>query len=356
MPEAIHTLGQRLHECWDRYRSCFKTQTRDGSAYARHYLSGLLRMEKHRHYSGIGRETGVEGQNLQHFMSHSPWSAEAVYRQVQEEVKATPELTRGGVLLVDESAEEKASDASAGAAKQYNGRCGKVETSQVGVLLSYVNLTVASGFWTWLTGKLFLPEAWFEASYQKRRQRLGIPESLRFKTKVELAWDGIAEVIAGGLAFEIVGFDSLYGRSGWLRAQVRQANRRYMAEIPADTAVYLEKPTLGLPARHGKRGRQPTRVQVLAGEPVRADSLREAMDWQQLQVRATERGELQERFAARRVWTVYDGHAVEEWLVMREEATEEKGRKRCGSVACPYAGTGRANSSACLSPLYHLRA
>ena len=66
------TLGQRLPEFWARYRSCFKTQTRDGSVYARHYLSGLLRMEGNRHYSGIAREAGVEEQNLQHFMSHSP--------------------------------------------------------------------------------------------------------------------------------------------------------------------------------------------------------------------------------------------------------------------------------------------
>lgn len=226
MPEAIHTLGQRLHDVWARYRSCFKTQTRDGSAYAHPYLSGLRRMEGNRHDSGIGRETGVGGQHLQHFMSNSPWSAEAVYRQVQEEVKAVAELTRGAVVLVDESADEKAGDASAGAAKQYNGRLGKVETSQVGVFLSYVNLTAAAGFWIWITGKLFLPEAWFETSYQKRRKRLGIPESLRFKTKVELAWDGIEEVIAGGLPFDIVGFDSRYGRSGWLRAQVRKAPRR----------------------------------------------------------------------------------------------------------------------------------
>ena len=42
----------------------------------------------------------------------------------------------GSVLLVDESADEKAGDNSAGAGKQYNGRLGKIETSQVGVLLS----------------------------------------------------------------------------------------------------------------------------------------------------------------------------------------------------------------------------
>jgi SRSO17 transposase len=333
VPEAIHTLGQRLHDVWARYRSCFQTQTRDGGAYAHPDLSGLLRMEGNRHYSGIGRETGVGGQNLQHFMSHSPWSAEAVYRQVQEEVKAVPELTRGAVVLVDESADEKAGDASAGAAKQYNGRLGKVETSQVGVFLSYVNLTAAAGFWTWITGKLFLTEAWFETSYKKRRKRLGIPESLRFKTKVELAWDGIEEVIAGGLSFEIVGFDSLYGRSGWLRAQVRKAQRRYMAEIPADTAVYLEKPTLGIPPRQGQRGKKPTQVQVLAGETVRVDSLRETLAWQRLRVRATERGELNDRFAARRVWTVHDGQAVEDWLVIREEAADRYRYALCNASA-----------------------
>jgi SRSO17 transposase len=79
-------------------------------------------MEGHRHYSGIARETGVADQNLQHFMSNSPWSAEAVYRQVQEEVKAVPGLTQGAVVLIDESADEKAGDVSAGAAKHYNGR------------------------------------------------------------------------------------------------------------------------------------------------------------------------------------------------------------------------------------------
>ena len=63
-----------------------------------------------------------------------------------------------------------------------------------------MNLTVASGFWTWILGKLFLPEAWFEAGYQKRRKQQGMPDSLKFKTKVELAWEGIQEVMAGGLA------------------------------------------------------------------------------------------------------------------------------------------------------------
>jgi SRSO17 transposase len=290
-------------------------------------------METNRHFAGIGRETGVSGQNLQHFMSASPWSGPAVCQQVQAELKATPELVRGGVLLVDESAEEKASAKSAGAGRQYNGCLGKVEMSQGGVLLSYVNLKVAQGFWSWIDGRLFLPEAWFRADQKALGKRLGIPKGLGFKTKVELAWEMIEAAITHGVPFEIVGFDTLYGRSGWLRAQLRNAGVLYMAEVPVDTELYLEKPLLGIPERLSKCGRPPSKVQVLSGEAVRVDSLRSQVPWQNLRLRTTERGELCDPFAARRVWTVYEGEAVEEWLVLRRETNGKYSYALCNAPA-----------------------
>jgi hypothetical protein len=113
--EAVHNLGQRLHGFWERFRGGFKTKTRDGSAYARHYLSGLLRMKGERHFTGIGREAGVDGQNIQHFMSESPWSGEAVCRQVQDELKARPERTRLGPLSPSHSNHETAAAGNGGA-------------------------------------------------------------------------------------------------------------------------------------------------------------------------------------------------------------------------------------------------
>lgn len=318
--EIISNLGQRVYEFWERYRDCFKNKTRDSSQCALHYLSGLLRMETDRHFSGIGREAGIEGQNVHHFMSNSPWAGDKVSHQVLEELKAIPELTAGGALRVDESADEKASNKSAGATKQYNGRQGKIETSQVGVFLSYVNLNVPQGFWTWIKGRLFLPEPWFKEDYQELRDSLGIPKELIFKTKIQIAWEMITEVIDQDLPFEIVAFDTFYGRSSWLRAQIRAQDKIYMAEVPADTSVYLEKPELGIPDRKSHRGRSPSQVQVLRGEAVCVDRLIKQLDWKLIQVRTTERGYLCERFAARRVWTVYEGTAVEEWLVVREEA------------------------------------
>ncbi len=56
------------------------------------------------------------------------------------------------------------------------------------VLLSYVNLTVPPGLWSWIEGELFLPKAWFEADQAAWRQRLGLAKELTCATQVELAW------------------------------------------------------------------------------------------------------------------------------------------------------------------------
>ena len=278
-------------------------------------------MKTGRHFAGIGRETGVSEQNLQHFMTCSPWSGAAVCRAVQEELKGTVGLAHGGVLVVDESADEKAGEGSVGAGRQYNGRLGKVEMSQVAVLLSYVNLTVPQGLWSWIDGELFLPKAWFEADQAARRQRLGLPKDLTFATKVELAWKLSQRARDQEIPFEMVAMDCLYGRSGWLRAQMRQSGVRYMAEVPATMTVYLSPPELGIPPRRSNRGRIPARVKVLVGEAVTVASLGQSVPWQEVRVRPTDRGELRDHFAAVRVWTVHAGQAAEEWLVLRREAT-----------------------------------
>ena len=143
--EAIAHLGDRLQSFWDRFRGCCKTKTRDGSGHAWTYLRGLLLMQKGRNFANIERRvSGPErdGQNLQQFMSDSPWPAQLPIQQVQQEIASTPGWAQGGVLLLDESAEEKAGAKSAGAGRQHNGRLGKVEMSQVGVFLAYYKAPV----------------------------------------------------------------------------------------------------------------------------------------------------------------------------------------------------------------------
>jgi SRSO17 transposase len=320
--EAIADLGNRLRQTWSRFRACFRTKTRDSSEHAWTYLRGLVGMDTKRNYANISRRVNGpqdDGQNVQQFMSDSPWSAQAVIQQVQAEIKAAPQLSQGGVLLLDESADEKAGPDSAGAGRQHNGRLGKVEMSQVGVFLAFYKDVV----WTWVDGELFLPQHWFAADMAKTRQRVGVPKERQFATKVELGWRMIQRVKANGLPFEAVACDDLYGRSGWLRREMDAAHILYMAEVPENTLVYLTKPAFGIPpAQPGHRGRPATRPKVLsADKPVAVRQVMNLADtlFQRVRVRSTERGELDDPFAMRRVWTICDGELAEEWLVIRHE-------------------------------------
>jgi len=326
-PDFSRELPEHLYRFWQRYYECFKTKTRNTGMYAYHYLSCLLRMESKRNYANIGRAAGVTGENIQHFMSNSPWSARAVMKQVQQEIKSTPDLKRGGVVILDESADQKAGDKSAGAGRQHNGRLGKVDMSQVGTLLAYANLTSPDRpVWAWVDGELYLQEHWFTPEMAQLRQRVGIPAERKFETKIELGWKMIRRVKANGLPFEAVTCDDLYGRSTWLRDKMDEKEILYMADVPRTTRVYLEKPMLGVPERPpGRRGPKPTRLRVLNdAKSCKAYQIARCANttWTRVPVRTIERGELDDPFVAQRVWTLREGEPepVEEWLVIRHEA------------------------------------
>lgn len=178
----IQKLGQRLYEFWERYAECFETATRDTSPYALDFLSGLLRLTIERNFSNIGRTAGQAPQNMQHFMTNSPWAAEEVLVQMREEIAETKAFAKGSALRLDESADEKASGKTAGAGRQHNGRLGKIEMSQVGTFLAYAN----HGLWLWIDGELFVPQHWFTQGMAKERKRLGFPPERKFATKIEL--------------------------------------------------------------------------------------------------------------------------------------------------------------------------
>lgn len=322
--QAVSQLGEDLYHFWQRFRPCFRTRTRDTSPNAYTYLRGQLTMEDTRNFANIARRVNGsddDGQGLQQFMSDSPWEGGSVFSQIRGEIKANPSLEHGGVLILDESAYEKAGEGSAGAARQYNGRLGKVELSQVSVCLTYAH--PSSGIWCLVEGELFLPEAWFGDDYSERRKQLGIPQEHSFATKGELGLRMIKQVFSEGLPFEFLACDDLYGKNRAFRASLDDLGLKYAAEVPTDTKVYLSPPRVGLPRRRSKRGRKPTNLKVLSrAKPleIRALAQRRKTAWQRLQVRPSERGVLEADFATLRVWTLTDEMKVRpEWLVIRRD-------------------------------------
>jgi SRSO17 transposase len=273
-------------------------------------------METKRNMSNIGRKTNVSGQNVQHFMSNSPWSGWGLIAGVRDEIKVHPEFESGAMLVLDESADEKAGPHSAGAGRQHNGRLGKIDMSQVGVFLSLVTPQVN----TWVDGELFIPADWFEEAHTAQRQKVGIPEERCFQTKPELGWQMIQRVQAQGVPFEAVVMDDLYGRNTILRQQLDQAGIEYYGDIPANTFVYLEPPQLQYPlTQRGKPSKNPV---IVGGKRCEVRKLLRHPDlaWQTITLRPNERGLIRAKFARRRIWLVMDHQLHEEWLLIRKDA------------------------------------
>lgn len=313
--EAIAKLGDRLERFWKYYGQATRTKTRDTRKYGLSYLKGLLRLEANRNMACISREAEVSEQNMQHFMSNSPWSTRTVIDHMQSEINNRAELM-GGVLIVDESADEKSGESSVGASRQHNGRLGKIDQAQVGVYLSYAK----DGVWTLVDGELFVPEKWFSQDYAERRLKAELPAERVFQTKIELGWQMIERAQAADFLFEAVAFDSLYGRSHWLREQCRQAGIEYYADIPANYLLYLERPEIEFELN--KQGLPNGKFSVLHQKPLKASAVAQLTDilWETLTLRPTERGMLIAVFAKIKVWTVNaKGIIREEILLMKRE-------------------------------------
>jgi len=320
--EIVDDLGARLQGFWERFRRCFKTKTRDTSGYGWVYLRGALLMEGQRNYVNIARRViGPEedGQNLQQFMSDSPWAARKVFDQIQAEVCQRAEMA-GGMLTLDESGDEKAGPQSAGAARQYLGRLGKVDLGQVGVALGYAQ----AGTWLMVDAELYLPEVWFTEAYADLRRRWHIPQDREFAPKGDLGRELIVRAQQNELPFEVVGCDTVYGSSGAFRAGLDQQGILYLAAVTGEVRVYLERPEVGVPETPaGKKGRPFSRWQVQNGvvaKTIQEVATEEEWAWQEVTVRLTERGWLTYPCAARRVWTITaEGQVREEWLFLRQE-------------------------------------
>jgi len=318
---AIDDLADRLRRIWSRFQGCFVTKTRDTSEYAFVYLRGLLTMETKRNYANIARrviDPEDDGQNLQHFVSDSPWPASSVFQQIQTEINQYPGFS-GGMLTLDESGDKRSGNQSAGAARQHIGRLGKVDMGQVGVALGYYQ----HGVWTMVDAELYLPEVWFDEEHEKLSQRWHIPAERSFATKIQLGLEMIRQAKAHGLLFGIVSCDSTYGRDSEFRAALDIQGVFYIADIPVDMQVYLNKPVVGIPPTPpGKRGRPFSRMQVLSDDqPVEVGSLVSEMTLTPVAVRHTERGLLVYECAACRVWTITQKGVVrEEWLLVRRES------------------------------------
>ncbi|OGG45428.1 MAG: hypothetical protein A3F84_06375 [Candidatus Handelsmanbacteria bacterium RIFCSPLOWO2_12_FULL_64_10] len=209
----------------------------------------------------------------------------------------------------------------------------RVETSAQGIkplglpaniLAVWAKSTWGKWVWAMVDARLYLPEVWFDQDHAPLWKRWHIPPDRTFLTKPQLGLEMIRRAKANGLPFDVVGCDSLYGKDSQFRADLDSEDVIYMADIPADTRVFLKKPTVGIPPTpSGKKGRRFSRLRVLTKrkpKEVRSLTCHPKTTWQTVEVRQTERGLLTYPCAARQVWTITpQGQVRQEWLLIRRE-------------------------------------
>ena len=268
------------------YLACFQSRTRSVEDAARLYLHGLFQCGRRNLEKMAETVSGSQYQKLHPMLSDSAWDRRGVRRQLIADAN-TP-FGYASALVIDESAFAKKGKMSAGVARQWNGRLGKTDNSQVGVFAAVVRDRVAA----LVEGELYVPEEWFADA--TRCEDAGFPEGLDFRTKGEMALTMIHRLRREGLRFAYTVFDAGYGHLPWLLRALDDERETFLAEVHSDQAIYLSDPAPAVPGRQSAKGRAPRRLQAQTASLTVTDwvTAQPASRWCRLSVREGEKGEV----------------------------------------------------------------
>ena len=168
---------------------------------------------------------------MQRLLNAATWDTDGVRDDLRNYVVDHLGDEATGVLVVDETGFLKKGKKSCGVARQYSGTAGATVNCQVGVFLAYAS-NEGTAF---IDRALYLPREW--ADDPVRRAEAGVPEVVRFATKIELAKGMLARAFDAAVPARWVTGDAFYGRSHGLRRWLEERGRAYALMIPKTTAV-----------------------------------------------------------------------------------------------------------------------
>ena len=316
----IQVQSEELANFHSEFAHYFHSKNKNVAKVAHEYLQGQLLTHGRRNMNKMAAQVSkINEQSLSHFIGKSSWEEKPILTAIRE--KAVAMIGSSGrhkALLIDESGFPKQGKKSVGVARQYCGCLGKVDNCQVGVFLAYTN----EQHTMLIDKKLYLPAQWVDDP--DRCKAAGIPETeICFRTKAQLALEMILHARSDNIPFEFVAMDGFYGEQPKLLNDLETNHIEYMADIPCNTRVFLQFPTLALPQRRGSRGRRPTRLKIVDGKPKEVQHLlgSDLLRWHHHKIRDIQRGELWVQFAAIRVYRSDDQmpHFPPVWLLIRKE-------------------------------------
>jgi SRSO17 transposase len=315
LPRNAPAWLDRLSEWLEPFEVCFTHVAQRGAF--RRYLLGLLSDSRRKSMSAMLERVHDPGtyQSFQHFITHAPWSAERVWRQLR---MMLPE--RRGVLILDGTSVPKQGRRSVAVARQYCGTLGKVANCQVAVTAA-----LWTGVRAWIVGAaLYVPQEWLKS---EARQRAQIPPSLQFQEKWRLALTLLRQIRAAGFDVTAVLGDAEFGDNATLRRTLHRLRLPYALGISSTVTVFRGRPAVAVPPRKPGRTATPTRLQLVdetrpeavraiaAALPVRA--------WRRVTWRNGANRPWAAHFAALRVTPAHDWRArrlaPEVWLLFERD-------------------------------------
>jgi SRSO17 transposase len=167
---------------------------------------------------------------MQRLLATARWDAEAV----RDDLRAYVVDHLGdadAVLVVDETGFLKKGDKSVGVQPQYSGTAGKIANCQIGIFLAYAS---PKGH-AFLDRELYLPRSWSEDP--RRREEAGVPGTVVYRSKTELAVAMLARALDAGVMVRWVVADALYGSESAFRRFLEDRQQAYVVALRSN--VYL---------------------------------------------------------------------------------------------------------------------
>jgi SRSO17 transposase len=189
--------------------------------------------------------------NLTNFMGVNKWDEAGMLEEYRLDISGQI-AHKEGMITADDTGFPKKGRNSVGVARQYCGLLGKVDNCQVGVMLGYVS---SQGYGI-IDYELYMPEKWFDDEHAGLRKKCGVPTSLKFRTKNELASDMIEKAADSGMfPAKYVGVDSAYGSDSDFLDSLPDGTI-YFADVKKNQKVFVCRPKMAVPTYSGN-GRRP---------------------------------------------------------------------------------------------------
>jgi SRSO17 transposase len=180
---------------------------------------------------------------MQRLLSRAVWDTAAAMRTVRRFAvagldQAARSSGRRGLAVgaIDETSQVKQGEHTAGVKRHYLGCAGKVANGITTVHLAYAREGTGHAL---IAARQWIPREHIED--RARRQIMGLPPDLAFRTKGQLAIDLLAEVLGDGIRLDFVCGDEVYGSCTQLREFCEARAQAYVLRVPSNFCLTVAR-------------------------------------------------------------------------------------------------------------------